>query len=491
MKNVTLVILSVSAVLIATLYPFNFCFPDSFSLQYIIASFDNSSSFEDFVNNILLFMPLGFSSTAVLQRKNINVIIKLLIITFISTGLSSFVEVLQIFLSSRTPTPADIVNNTIGGIAGMICFYLWHSKSFIYILLRIENSRYSNSIRQITLFFIGYILISFLISILWQSTTNLNNWSLNYPLIFGNENTGDRPWYGYISKLKIADRGFSKSEVLQLLDNESYLDITKDLLANYKFNDKKTYQDITGQMPKLLPQGDSSNIIDIKDDKGMILSPIHWFKTQTPPTLLNKNIRKTSELTVFTTIATADTNQTGPARIISLSRSTLSRNFTLGQQKTNLNLRIRTSITGENAAHIELNVPNIFTDTNFHDIVITYSKATIQVCIDKLQNSYFFNLLELIPIEQKIVYYGLTFIPLGFYLGFLSILARKRLIYNRLLVLFAILLPSLILEIMLVIYSNKSFSIENLIIAASFTGATTFILRLRASKLFKQQFQQK
>ncbi|RUT01202.1 hypothetical protein DSM106972_067530 [Dulcicalothrix desertica PCC 7102] len=306
--------------------------------------------------------------------------------------------------------------------------------------------------------------------------------------MLGNENTGDRPWYGYISKIQLSDRAFSRSEISQLLDIKSILDNTKQsLLADYKLTDKKGYQDLTGQMPELLPQGNSSNISDIRDDKGVILSPSYWLKTRVPPTLLNKRIRETSELTVLTTVATADTNQTGPARIITLSRSTLNRNFTLGQQKTNLNLRIRTSITGENAAHIELKVPNIFADTNIHNIIITYSKATIQVYVDKLQNYYYFNLLELIPREQKIIYYGLTFTPLGFYLGFLSILAKKRLIFNRLLLLIAILLPSLLLETMLVIHSGKSFSLENLIIGALFTGVTMLMLKLRASKLFKQQ----
>ncbi|MBW4670386.1 MAG: VanZ family protein [Cyanomargarita calcarea GSE-NOS-MK-12-04C] len=485
MKNFTLVIASVLVVLIATLSPFNFYFPDTFSLKLIITSFDNSSSFEDVVNNILLFMPLGFSSTAVLQRKKMRFLRNFLIVTFISTGLSSLVEILQIFLSSRTPTPDDIVNNTIGGIVGMICFYMWHSKSFIYILSLIENSRLNNSIKQITLLFIGYIFIAFLISILCQSTTNLTNWNLNYPLVLGNENTGDRPWYGYISKVQIADRAFSQSEVSHLLDSKTSLNTTKQsLIADYELTDNKRYQDNTGQMPELLLQGHSSNI---RNEKGVALSSSHWLKTKTPATFLNKRIRQTSEFTIFTTVATADTNQTGPARIISVSRNGLSRNFTLGQQESNLDLRIRTSITGENGADIKLNAPDIFTDTNPHNIVITYSKAAIQVYIDKLNNSYLFNLLELIPKNKKVFYYGLTFIPLGIFLGFLTLLAKKRLIFYRLLLFSGIVLPSLILEIVLVIYSGKSISIENLLMGILFIAGTMLMLRLRASRFFNQQ----
>ena len=158
-RNLILVGASILAVLIATLYPFNFYFSDSISIQTIIASFDNASSFEDLVNNIFLFIPLGFSSTALLQKINMKPISKFFILIIISASLSLTVEILQIFLPSRSPTPADIANNTIGGIVGMICFYILHSQSFIHILSSVENTRVKNSVKQITLFFFGYILL--------------------------------------------------------------------------------------------------------------------------------------------------------------------------------------------------------------------------------------------------------------------------------------------------------------------------------------------
>lgn len=144
-RSLYLVIASILAVLIATLYPFNFLLINNLSIQTITASFDNASSFEDLVNNILLFIPLGFSYTALLHNINIKPINKFLTLIIISAGLSLTVEILQIFLPSRSPTPADIVNNTLGGIVGMICFYIWHSPSFIYILSSVENWKLSNS----------------------------------------------------------------------------------------------------------------------------------------------------------------------------------------------------------------------------------------------------------------------------------------------------------------------------------------------------------
>jgi hypothetical protein len=275
-------------------------------------------------------MPLGFSSTAFFQKIKIKTISKLFTIIFISAGLSLTVEILQMFLPSRSPTPADLINNTIGGIVGMICFYIWNSQSFISILSSVENSKIKNSLKKIILLFLGYILLSFLILIPWQNTINLSNWNLSYPLLLGNEATGNKPWRGYISEVHIADKAILEKDILGLFNNKSHLNnIENYLIGSYQFNDQKSYQDRIGNLPEFLSQGQLPNI---EDKKGVALSSSYWLKTETPVKLLSKRIRKTSEFTIITNLATADITQTGPGRIISLSSDILHRNFTLGQQ---------------------------------------------------------------------------------------------------------------------------------------------------------------
>ncbi|WP_323374548.1 VanZ family protein [Nostoc commune] len=216
-RSLYLVTASILAVVIATLHPFNFLLVNNFSIQTITASFDNASSFEDLVNNILLFIPLGFSYTAFLQNRKIKPINKFLKLIIISAGLSLTVEILQIFLPSRSPTPADIANNTLGGIFGMICFYIWHSQSFIYILSSVNNWKLSNSNKKIAVLFLTYIVMSFLMTLPWKATIYLSNWTPTYPLLLGNETTGDKPWRGYISDLHIADRAVSKKSAFRII----------------------------------------------------------------------------------------------------------------------------------------------------------------------------------------------------------------------------------------------------------------------------------
>ncbi|MBW4688431.1 MAG: VanZ family protein [Komarekiella atlantica HA4396-MV6] len=480
-SDLLIVIISILLVLFATLHPFNFSVPDSFSLVKLFASFNNTSYFQDQVNNVLLFIPIGFSLTSLLQKLRMKIVVQIFIATLVSAGLSLTVEFLQVFLPTRTPTPADIMNNTIGGLLGFICFYLWNHQSFANTVSHLENSKSSRSNEQVAAYFLGYIFLIFLISLFWQSTTNLSNWDVNYPLTIGNERTGDRPWQGYVSEVYITDRAISTNEVAQGLADSSYFDkLGTSLLASYRLNGKCCYTEQTGQLPELLWQGKPS---DMQDGKGAFLSSSHWLQTATPVASLSKRISKTSEFTLSATVSTANTEQLGPARIVSVSGNSLRRNLTLAQQGNNLDFRLRTPITGENGSELKLNIPNIFVDTNPHHIVVTYVRATIQVYVDNLQNYYSFNLLDLIPKKQKVFYYALTFIPIGVGLAIIVLLAKAKLMFSKLLVYGGMLIPSLMLEGILISESGKHLSLKNLLLGILFTSGAMLIVRVRAAQL--------
>ncbi|MEM7716760.1 MAG: VanZ family protein [Cyanobacteria bacterium P01_A01_bin.68] len=476
-KFLILVIFSVLAVLVATLYPFNFALPDSISKRELVNSFDNNSFFSDQVNNVLLFLPFGFGLTGLLQGRKTKLILQLIAVTLASAGLSSTVELLQIMVPSRTPTPADIFNNSFGGFLGLICFYIWNSQSFKAILQRIESSKASNSISKITLFFTGYIILIFLITIPWQATTSLSGWNPNFPLIIGNEKTANRGWEGYISELNITNQALSQNQVKQIFSQSNSFQILKDsLVADYEFAGKGPYKDKSGKQPDLLWNGESTT----ENQEGILISANNWLQTATPVTSLSKSIGETSEFTISTTLTTTQTEQTGPARIISLSGDSLRRNFTLGQQGSDLVFRVRTPLTGANASDVKLDVPNVFNDNKAHQIVITYSKSSLIIYVDSIANIHTLNLLDLIPKEKRFFYYGLTFIPFGLCLALLTTLARRKINFYRLMLPSGILLPSLILEGILVQESGKDISLKNLFLGILFTAGTMIVLKARA-----------
>ena len=476
-KFLILVIFSILVVLVATLYPFNFALPDNISKRELVNSFDNNSFFSDQVNNVLLFLPFGFGLTGLLQRRKTKLILQLIAVTLASAALSSTVELLQILVPSRTPTPADIFNNSFGGFLGLICFYIWNSQSFKAILQRIESSKASNSISKITLFFTGYIILIFLITIPWQATTSLSGWNPNFPLIIGNEKTANRGWEGYISELNITNQALSQNQVKQIFSqSNSFQNSTDSLIAAYEFTGEGPYKDKSGKQPDLLWNGESIT----QNQEGVLISSKHWLESATPVTSLSENISKTSEFTISTTLTTNQTEQTGPARIISLSGDSLRRNFTLGQQGSDLVFRVRTPLTGANASDVKLDVPNVFNDKKPHQIVITYSKSSLIIYVDSIANIHTLNLLDLIPKEKRFFYYGLTFIPFGLFLALLTTLARRKINFYRLMLPAGILLPSLILEGILVQESGKDISLKNLFLGILFTAGTMIVLKARA-----------
>ncbi|MEL6107339.1 MAG: DUF1592 domain-containing protein [Planctomycetota bacterium] len=70
--------------------------------------------------------------------------------------------------------------------------------------------------------------------------------------------------------------------------------------------------------------------------------------SESPPRELISAIKQSNELSIDVWLRPADTQQSGPARIITLSQDTSNRSFTLGQDKDRYDLRLRTTKTSGN-----------------------------------------------------------------------------------------------------------------------------------------------
>lgn len=71
-------------------------------------------------------------------------------------------------------------------------------------------------------------------------------------------------------------------------------------------------------------------------------------RTPSPPKSLTGAIKRAGEITLEAWITPANTSQEGPARILTLSRDTTNRNFTLGQERDKYDVRFRTTKTDRN-----------------------------------------------------------------------------------------------------------------------------------------------
>jgi glycopeptide antibiotics resistance protein len=86
----------------------------------------NSGYVADFLNNIIFFVPFGILLTMIILRTYAVAYFPTFLIVTLAGGLLSFViEVLQLFLPTRTPGLADIFGNILGsGLGTLIAFTL-------------------------------------------------------------------------------------------------------------------------------------------------------------------------------------------------------------------------------------------------------------------------------------------------------------------------------------------------------------------------------
>ena len=376
-----------------------------------------------------------------------------------------------------------------------MCFRLWEYK-------RSQLSLFAHGIVTFLISIpclFAYVTLAFLIAILLQLKTSLSNWDETFPLLLGNERTADRPWRGYISEVFIADRAISEVEVVHAIsEKKRFASIGDSLLTAYRLTGLGSYQDEMGRLPDLVWRGEPQ---DVQQDEGVLLGPHHWLETATPTTYLTQRITKTSQLTLAVTAATNNTVQSGPARIVSLSGDPSHRNFTLGQEGSDLVFRLRTPLTGKNGDNppLPLVVPEVFSTMEPVNLVITYNGSELLLYVNGVRTlhtleltpgiaafSYFFHLDASSMRANKILYYAFIFIPLGLLLSRIISVLRRRFVSLILTISGGILLSPIVFESILVSVSARDIKLDNLLLSTVFTaGSMVLFTFLRHHTIFK------
>jgi hypothetical protein len=287
---------AIALIVAATMIPIGLRHP---SLTYIRDVIDPT----DFVNNLILYMPLGIAlgGTSVVRA------------LLFGLSLSTCAEVLQLGYVDRIPSFLDITSNTCGAVIG----YLIAS-----LLLRMGlDPRSWRLYRPIGVAAIPLAILGTLGLVHHPPPSDFSNWSPAFHLAAGNELTGDRPWSGTISELAIYPFAMSPSQISDLADKTSM-----------KW---PTAAAIVGPMqPTTLAAGFGRPLLSKQEE----LTLYH--------TLVNH-----SQLTLLVRMQTSNLEQTGPARIVTYSLDPLNRNFTLGQIRNTLTFRLRTPGSGLNGAN--------------------------------------------------------------------------------------------------------------------------------------------
>lgn len=131
-----------------------------------------------------------------------------------------------------------------------------------------------------------------------------------------------------------------------------------------------------------LPVCPSHRIRWINPGDGVRITPCSVLSTPEPPEELREAFLKAEGFTIEILLMTSEEDQRGPARIVSFSRDTSHRNFTLGQEKDALVLRLRTTETGPNGSDPALSVDQLLIPGVRQHITVTYDGSRHQVYLE-------------------------------------------------------------------------------------------------------------
>ncbi|NES65824.1 MAG: VanZ family protein, partial [Okeania sp. SIO2D1] len=394
---ILLITLSLLVIILLTLFPYDFFIQETFSqfsYNFLSKRTERPDNLKDLILNILLFIPFAFGCAAFFTKiLKFKVVTVAKLVVTVSFALSFLIEILQIFIPTRNPTYVDILMNTLGGVTGFLVFYIFRKYITKIFLQAIVLSEKLLSIPLLTVLIIIYIVIAAIFNINFLSaieTWNLSNWDLDYPLVLGNEVTGDRPWHGNISQLCIANKKISELEINQILKDENCDGIENHVITAYQFTptNKNDLADKQVNSPNLVGEKEQFNY---QNKDSIQFGKSNWLQTEKSATILNQTIRDSSQFTLFIKYATSNISQAGPARILSISKNPYNRNLTLGQWNNNLSIRIRNLITKKNGTRPEFSVANFFGDNEYHNLIITYDINNLSVYLDKLTHKHIIN----------------------------------------------------------------------------------------------------
>ena len=328
-------------VLLGTLAPFNFT-PLSIGKKEALRSFfRHPSDWFDFYGNIILFFPYGFGLGSVLKGRGMPLWITLASLVGLSFGLTATVEVLQLFVPSRTSSATDLLTNTFGGtLSGLYVLFGWrrYARQMVYWLERF----WSKTVIVVGLLVLWVALMNGL-ALTLQSMTGLTNWDAEFRLAIAQEVSGEFPWSGTVEGLSMGSRALNEAEVSSLFQSPTF-----PVLAGAELN----YEFQAGQKRRFTqdqPARDAINAV---------------FRSQ--------------QFTLSTTIDVKEIDSSEDPRIITISLDKYQRNLALLQEGDRLIVAMRSLITGHNGDHFILAARQRL-EIRPYRIVVTYREGRLRL----------------------------------------------------------------------------------------------------------------
>ncbi len=133
-----------------------------------------------------------------------------------------------------------------------------------------------------------------------------------------------------------------------------------DLLVSYTFREGvgDTIRDVSGNGDPLDLVVEEPANVEWLPNGGLIFKDVDLAKTEGPATKIIDACKASNEITIIAWVKPDNLELKGPARIFTCSTDPSNRNFTFGQDTTGYQIRLRTTVTGNNGYEPPLRVPD-------------------------------------------------------------------------------------------------------------------------------------
>ena len=371
-------------VYLLTLNPFRFSlFYFNRFIQFrkgYFATFIGGTGIFDIMLNLVMLFPVGLVIGLLLRNLHKKMNYSILIATGAGFLISVSIEICQIFLP-RSFSVVDISTNTIGACIGACLAFPIMGFDSQEILKKI----YDKGRSFYTFVIVTYCVAATVILMIPVSINTFSNWNSNFPLLIGNEPTLNRPWNGVIYKLSIFNRTLNQNDVHRF-KSINFQQVTPETLADgllieYIFSNPgvKSFGALKNSLDLNCKKGSS---FAFGQNGGFLLEDNSSISTQFPATNLVHALQKTNQLSIAIWFQPENILQKGLARIVTLSKDTDERDFTVGQSGSALSFRVRTFLTGDNGSEVELTTCPLTTMNQPQFVVATFHRGEMKLYLN-------------------------------------------------------------------------------------------------------------
>lgn len=287
--------------------------------------------------------------------------------------------------ASHGPHVLDLLVNICSATAG-VELARWLQRPFRRLLIAVNAHARCLRLSPLAL---TVVLCLVVLAFLPRWCVTLKEWNERYPLLVGNEKGGTRPWLGDVRYVAIYDRamGSAEMEARNALTSIPSPSGNKPHIAPIVAYDFKDVEDniipASGavDVPPLVIM-DSDACQPSPDGAGVRFQRPTVIATREPPETLTRCLVAADAFSIEVWCRPANLNQTGPARIVSLSTSTHQRNFTLGQVGSGLEFRVRNQVAGPNGDRPALRISEAVLTPALHHVVATYRHGEMRLYVD-------------------------------------------------------------------------------------------------------------